>query len=331
LDALRAKVDALKKAAPPLYPYLHAIADLSSPKNLKVHLRGSPYNFGDEVPRRFPEVLSPPDGKPLLDGSGRLALAETIADHPLAARVIVNRIWQYHFGTGIVRTPSNFGQVGDRPSHPELLEYLAARFLESNRSLKALHREMMLSATYQLSADPSPESSALDAENRYYWQANRRRLDFEAIRDSLLFLAGNLDATIGGPSAELTEDNHRRTVFGKVSRVRVNNMLALFDFPDPSSSAERRNVTNVPLQRLFFMNSDFVATQAGSVAERIRKEWGDNNRRRIQAAYNLLYSREATESEIDLGLEFLKDREPEAGWREYAQVLLSSNELIFIN
>ncbi|MGH9426287.1 MAG: DUF1549 and DUF1553 domain-containing protein, partial [Terriglobia bacterium] len=164
LDFLRGKLATLKKASPPPYPYLHVIADVQQPADLRIHLRGSPYNLGEAVPRRFLEVLCEPTPTVFRKGSGRLELAEAVAAHPLAARVIVNRIWERHFGRGIVGTLSNFGQFGERPTHPDLLEYLASRFLEANGSMKALHREIMLSETYRLSSEKSERNFAADPD-----------------------------------------------------------------------------------------------------------------------------------------------------------------------
>jgi cytochrome c553/mono/diheme cytochrome c family protein len=334
LALLRADLQMLKDSAPPAYPFLHGIAEARRISDLRLHLRGNPYNLGEEVPRRFVEVLS--DGEPprFEKGSGRLELAEAIASHPLAARVMVNRVWHHHFGRGLVRTTSNFGRLGDRPSHPELLEYLTARFMASGYSLKALHREIMLSATYQLSSDDSRENLARDPDNRLLWRANRRRLDVEAIRDSLLLAAGKLDLTLGGPSAALDANNFRRTIYGKVSRFQLDRLLALFDFPSPSASAELRNVTNVPIQWLFFMNSDFVWNQAEHFAERLRANGAANDRERIAQAYRILFGREPTAEEVRLGQEFLSDAPPSgeaSPWTLYAQALLSSNEFLFLD
>jgi hypothetical protein len=159
---------------------------------------------------------------------------------------MVNWIWQRHFGRGIVSTPDNFGFVGDRPTDPELLEYLASRLVANNWSIKTLHREIMLSATYQLSSDFSERDSAIDPDNRLHWRTNHRRLDAEAIRDALLFVSGNLDSTIGGPSTDLTPNSTRRTIYSKVSRFKLDGMLAMFDFPEPTATSAQRNITNVP-------------------------------------------------------------------------------------
>ncbi len=336
LQSMRAEVEALKKALPPRYPYLHTLMESDRPADLRIHLRGSPFNLGEEVPRRFLAVLS--DGEPVSfqRGSGRLQLAESMARHPLTARVMVNRTWMHHFGQGIVATPSNFGRLGQRPSHPELLEYLAHRLIENGWSMKSLQREILLSAVYQVSSESSEENLAEDPDNRLLWRANRTRLDAEALRDSLLTVAGNLDPAVGGPSNDLTAENRRRTVYGRVSRFRLDSTLALFDFPNPSITSEQRNVTHVPLQKLFFLNSEFMATQAQALANRLRALPGVDDAARIRRAYRILYSRDATEREEQFGVEFLQKDAGEHGaevsrWQEYAQVLLSANEFLFVD
>ena len=195
-------------------------------------------------------------------------LAEAIASpaNPLTARVIVNRVWQHHFGYGLVRTPSNFGSQGDRPSHPELLDYLAARFVREGWSLKKLHREIMLTAVYALSDDHSDRDYAEDPDNRLLWRYNRRRLDAESLRDSLLYVSGKLDLQAGGPAVRLDKENNRRTVYAYISRRQLDPMLALFDFPNPNNTSEQRLQTTVPLQKLFFMNSPFVIDQSTALA-----------------------------------------------------------------
>jgi len=336
LNSLRAELQALKKASPEPYAYFHGLADSDQPGNLKIHLRGSPFNLGDEAPRRFLEILSDEPPRPFASGSGRLQLAEAIARHPLTARVVVNRIWMHHFGRGIVMTPSNFGRLGDRPSHPELLEYLANRLIEGKWSMKSLHREIMLSAVYQLSSEQSERNFTEDPDNRLLWRANRRRLDAEAMRDALLLVSGRLDPTLGGPSSDLDADNCRRTVYGKVSRFKLNSTLELFDFPNPGITSEQRNVTHVPLQKLFFLNSDVIAKQSVRLAERLVMQSANDDRSKIQRAYQLCFGREATEAEVQLGLEFLRKKAdtPVAGispWQQYSQVLLSSNEFEFVD
>lgn len=304
IAALRKDIEAMEKAQPPAFPYVHGVRDLTEPTNLKVSLRGSPYRLGDEVPRGFLTVLGAEERQTFARGSGRLELADAIVRQPIAMRVIVNRVWKGHFGTGLVDTPSNFGVAGERPSHPELLDHLAQLFIEKKFSIKALHREIMRSATYQLSTANNQAAFDKDAGNRLYWRANRQRMSAEQIRDSVLAVSGALSPKIGGPSKPLTPLYDRRTIYGRVSRYRLDEFLQLFDFPSPNQSAEKRFSTNVPLQRLFFMNSDFMQQHAERVAARVASE--PDEPARIQKAYKLLFGREATAAELDAGREFLR-------------------------
>jgi len=219
-------------------------------------------------------------------------------------RVIVNRIWKGHFGTGIVDTPSNFGINGQRPTHPALLDHLANVFVAKGLSIKALHREIMLSAVYQLSGDMQAAAFAKDADNRLYWRASRKRLSAEQIRDAVLQVSGALNTRLGGASAPLTPLADRRTIYGRVSRYKMDEFLQLFDFPSPSQSAEQRFATSVPLQRLFFMNSDFIQQHAERVAERVAAEPDD--RARIEKVYRLLFGRAPTADESTAGRAFLQ-------------------------
>jgi hypothetical protein len=336
---LRAEIDALKKAQVP-YPFLHGVGDTKTAQTMHVNVRGNPHTPGDPVPERFLAVLSPPDPKPFSNGSGRLELADAIVANPIAARVIVNRVWRWHFGSGIVDTPDNFGKMGDPPSDPELLDYLAANFVKNGMSIKKLHREILLSSVYQLSTESSAENAEKDGANRLYWRANRQRLDAEAIRDSLLFVSGDLDVKkTGGPSIDFADDNHRRTVYCKVSRYRLDNFLQVFDYPNPSFTAEQRFTTIVPLQRLYFMNSSFVYKQAETFARRVYDEANDTAR--IQKAYRILFGRAPDQAETKAGMDFLQAHpdtpgdqvagQPTTAWNEYARVLLSSNEFEFVN
>ena len=304
LTALREDIEGFKKAMPAQYPYIHGVADREQPVNLPVSLRGSPTNLGEIVPRGFLTVLSKDDRLCFSQGSGRLELANEILRQPLALRVIVNRVWKWHFGTGIVNTSSNFGFNGERPLHPELLEYLADFFQRNGLSIKKLHREIMLSAVYQLSNEFMQVNFDKDAGNRLYWRANRQRMDAEQIRDSLLATSGALENKFGGPSETLSPQSTRRTLYGKVSRYKLDEYLQLFDFPSPNISAEQRYSTNVPLQRLFFMNSDFVQQQAELLARKIEGE--PSREARIQKAYRLIYGRAATPEEIKLGLDYVR-------------------------
>ncbi|HXI31152.1 MAG TPA: PSD1 and planctomycete cytochrome C domain-containing protein [Vicinamibacterales bacterium] len=303
IDGLRTDIEALRKAQPAKYPFVHGVGDIDTPINLKVSKRGSPYNLGDEVPRHFVSVLSDGAPAPFAKGSGRLELADAIVRHPISTRVIVNRIWKGHFGTGLVDSPSNFGVAGERPSNPELLEYLAQRFVDAKMSIKQLHRDIMLSAVYQLSADYDKQAFDKDGGNRWYWRFDRRRMTAEQLRDALLFVSGALDLKAGGPSVPLTPSVTRRTVYGKVSRYKLDEYLQLFDFPSPNLSAEKRFTTSVPLQRLFLMNSDFMQQQGELLARRIANE--PDNTARIQKVYRLVFGRAPTDAEVKSGLAFI--------------------------
>jgi hypothetical protein len=317
LQRLRRELADAEQAAGEPYPFLHAVTDKSRTTNLRIAMRGDPYNLGDETPRRFLEVL---DRDPALwtEGSGRLQLAEAIVRQPLAARVAANRIWFHLFGRGIVNSPSNFGRLGDRPTHPELLEYLASRLTAGGWSVKKLVREIVLSDTYQRASSISDTGVAQDPANKLYWRHDRRRLDAEALRDSMLAVAGTLDATVGGASEELTAASRRRTVYGRVSRFRLNQTLELFDFPNPSISADKRNVTHVPLQRLYFLNHAFVARQAAALADRARS---------VDEAFRLAFARPPSAEERDAAAAFLRD----GSLAQLAQVLLASNEFLFVD
>ena len=269
VEDLRADIKAMKKALPQKYAYVHGVQDAEKPGNLKLAIRGNPMRLGDEVPRRFLTVLSVDAPPALTKGSGRIELADLIAQHPLSARVIVNRIWKGHFGTGIVDTPSNFGENGERPTNPELLEYLAARFVDNGRSIKRLHREIMLSAVYQLSDDNSALNAEKDSGNRLYWRASRRRMTAEQIRDSMLAVSGALDAKIGGPSEELTPGVTPPHHLRQGQSLQARSVSSALRLPGATISAEQRYSTSVPLQRLFFMNSDFMQQQGELLARRV--------------------------------------------------------------
>jgi len=329
-----------KKLAPENYPYVHGMADKPQISDVKLNVRGNPHSLGDTVPRRFLTVLTTPTTKPYSDGSGRLELANDIAGSSLAMRVIVNRVWKWHFGTGIVNTPDNFGVVGEEPTNPELLEFLANEFVANGRSIKKLQREIMLSSVYQSTVEESPEAHEKDGANRLYSHFNRQRLDAEEIRDSMLFVAGDLDTKkTSGPSEDFSEDNKEPTVFCKVSRYRLNNYLQVFDFANPSFTSEQRFSSNVPLQQLYLMNNPFVYKQAGILAERVASEPTDKDR--IVKLYEYVYQRKPNDEELQLGLKFLSTTPEKAGyavagepitaWRQYARIMISSNEFQFLD
>lgn len=341
LRTRREELESLRKSAPAMYPVAHVIAE-ANPADMKVFLRGNPANQGEVAPRRFLKVLAGDEPVKFAQGSGRRELAAAIASpaNPLAARVMVNRIWQHHFGRGIVATPDNFGKLGDAPTHPELLDYLALRFQETGWSVKAMHRELMLSSTYQLSSERTDSNMNIDGDNRYLWRMNRQRLDVEAWRDALLAVSGRLDSTMRGPSTNLSDaGNSRRTIYAFISRHELDNMLRLFDFPDANITSSTRAETTVPQQQLFVINSAFMLEQARAFSSRLFREVPEGDEQRIRQAFLLAYGRPETDEELQLGLTYLKleDSEEEKHgttlnrWERYAQVLLGSNEFLYLD
>jgi hypothetical protein len=278
------------------------------------------------VPRQFLTVLSKGDSTFKL-GSGRLELANRIFSDsaPLAARVIVNRAWAWHFGKPLVATPSDFGVQGEKPTHPELLDDLAARFIANGWSLKWLNREIMLSATYRQSSHPRPDGDAADPTNKLLWRMNPRRLDVEAYRDTLLEVTESLDDKPAPLSDDLDNaDNHRRTVYGRVSRGKLNTVLALYDFPDPTMTAPQRDLTTSPLQQLFVMNSPFMKERAEDLVKVVDKDTDDADK--IRDMYRHVLDREPSPKELDYALTYIGGG---AKLAEYAQALLATNEVIF--
>jgi len=280
---------------------------------------------GALAPRQFLTVLSNGDTT-FKQGSGRLELANDIFDQggPLAARVIVNRVWGWHFGKPLVATESDFGTQGDKPTHPELLDDLAARFIANGWSLKWLNREIMLSATYRQSSHPRADAIAADATNSLLWRMNPRRLDVEAYRDNLLEVTADLDTKTPTLSFDLdTAANHFRTVYGKVSRSRLNSLLALYDFPDPMMTAPQRELTISPLQQLFVLNSPFMQERAVDLVKRV--DATPDNSAKLREMYRDVLDRNPTPKEVDTGLSFLE----KGTLVQFAQALLASNEVIF--
>lgn len=320
LELLKLAVEAAKKDLPEQYPFLHAMADIEKPRNEKVHIRGNRQNLGDEAPRGWLSILSPSAPARFEKGSGRLQLAESIAapDNPLTPRVMVNRIWQGHFGEGLVRSTSNFGRLGEKPSHPELLDWLAKKFVDSGWSMKALHREILLSSAYQMA------TANIEGENRLLTHFPARRLDAESLRDSILAATGRLDAKTGGAPFRLEDASQtRRTVYGFVSRRRTDTMLSLFDFPNPNATSERRAPTDVPLQRLFLLNSALMIDSAEALEKRVG---AGAPAERIAKGYRYVLSRGPTKAELDLGLRYTASN----GFPQYWQVLLSTDEFLMV-
>jgi cytochrome c553 len=288
-----------------------AIEDVAEPKPGNVFLRGKPENKGEQVYPQFLLILAGEDRRRFTNGSGRLELAQAITDkdNPLTARVLVNRVWQHHFGNGLVRTPSDFGTRGEAPTHPELLDYLAKSFVENGWSIKKLHRSLMLSRAYQQSSQDNPAAHRLDPENRLLWRVNRRRLDFEELRDSLLAAGGQLDRAQGGlPMSVIAWPySHRRTVYSFIDRALVPNDFRIFDFASPDAHSPQRYLTTVPQQALLMMNSPFVIEQAKGLIMRSEIASVKNQRQRITKLYRLLYGRSPVADEIEFGLKYVND------------------------
>ena len=312
---------------------IHIVRD-DSPHNLPIYDRGDVESPGAEAARGWLQVLSKGEPVKFQQGSGRAELARLIADkaNPLTARVMVNRVWGMLFGKPLARTTSNFGAMGDKPTHPELLDDLAVRFTQNGWSVKRLMRELVLSATYRQSSSGSEANAHLDEANDYLWRMNRRRLQIEPFRDALLAAAGTLSLD-GGRSQSLdSTEHHKRTLYSQISRKELNKTLMLFDYPDANVHAARRGTSTTPTQKLFVMNSPFIIEQAKHLAQRVQQHAGDDAAR-IRFAYQLLFAREPQREELELAQQYLQ--QPADGaltmWEQFAQALLATNEMIYVD
>ncbi|MEI7687330.1 MAG: PSD1 and planctomycete cytochrome C domain-containing protein [Planctomycetota bacterium] len=317
--------------APPRAMVLNDSEELVQPR---IFLRGNPAYPGELVSRQFLKALTGPASKPFKHGSGRLDLAQAIVAHPLTARVFVNRIWMHHFGEPLAATPSDFGARSPTPMHSDLLDFLAQRLIDDGWSIKKLHRQIVLSHAYQQASWDRPECRTKDPENRLLWQYPRRRLDFEAMRDSLLAVSGRLDVTPDGRPVDIVNNplNKRRTVYGLVDRQTLPGLFRSFDFASPDQSVERRSQTTVPQQALFGMNSDFMAEQAKSLAARVDDLKAPEQK--VAGLYRFVLTRVPETREIEACLRFVQQAPANAklnGWEQLAQVLLLTNESMFVD
>jgi hypothetical protein len=359
LKTLREKKTAIETAIPTIPEAMSASE--GTPQNLRIHLRGSHTTLGVEVPRRMPHILATGHESPITgEISGRLKLAEwlTQPNHPLTARVLVNRVWQAHFGEGLVRSPDNFGSLGDKPSHPELLDWLATEFVSNGWSIKSLHRLILNSAVWQQTTEFNEVADTIDPENRLLWRMNRRRLEAEAIRDSLLAIGRDLDLTMGGTllptenrkyvtsTANINIDVYeapRRTIYLPVVRSALNDYLTAFDFGDPSAMSGQRDRTTVAPQSLFLMNSKLVAAQSRNLATSLLESSADD-RGRIAEAFERFYSRPPAEMEIESSLAFIASYEDSLrsrntgaellrpmAWQAFCRALMATNEFLYVN
>lgn len=358
--ALRAEVEPLKKEKAdltdhPPYPTIYGVHE-GKPADARLQFRGEPNRLGETVPRRFLSILG---GEPLpanCQESGRRELAEwlTAPDNPLTARVMVNRIWSYYFGRGIVATPNDFGVRGERPTHPELLDHLATTFRQEGYSFKAMHRLILNSRAYQLSSSMNPQADAIDPNNTWFWRHNRRRLDAESLRDSWLAFSGELDWQMGGPHPfpqvaqwkfsqhnpfDAVYESNQRTVYLMTQRIKRHPFLALFDGPDPNATTGKRETTTTPAQALFMMNGEFFHQKSRACADRLMKTQASADAQVIDI-YEQAYSRRPSDEEMESARQFRAryvatlpdgaDREREA-LAAYLRVVFSSNEFLYLN
>ncbi|MFN0088474.1 MAG: PSD1 and planctomycete cytochrome C domain-containing protein [Blastocatellia bacterium] len=354
IGAHQKALDALKKSAPAEPEMACAIEDGDAVPQ-KVFIRGDYNNHGDEAPKSFPAILADFDTGPAFSGSGRLQLADWMVqpEHPLTARVMVNRIWQWHFGEGIVRTPDNFGLMGERPSHPELLDYLARAFVSGGWSIKAMHRMMMLSSAYQMASINPGLSADADSDNRLLSRFNRRRFSVEEMRDSLLAIDGSIDLTMGGTlqSGRGTDGENnqgrlslnpeklkRRTVYLPVRRANLPTLLNLFDFGDATTMGGKRQLTNVATQALFWLNSDFLTDHSASVAKSLLVE-ESSDAVRVEKAYLRILNRFPEAGDASAALKYIEgyrlkfpgENAVQAAWQSLCRVLMSSNDFIYVD
>ncbi len=351
-----AKAKATLKQVTDTVPYelAYAVADAKG-ANTRLQVRGDPERLGEEVPRGFLQILGGQKLPKDTAGSGRLELANWIADsgNPLTARVMVNRLWQHHFGRGLVSTPNDFGTRGQVPTHPELLDYLTQRFIQSGWLIKTMHRLMLLSHTWQLSS-LAPDASAKDPNNTLWWRAERRRLDAESIRDALLFVSGDLDSTPGSahpfPPVHtwgFTQhnqffalyDNHQRSVYQMQQRLRKHPFLALFDGADTNSSTATREPSTTPLQSLFMMNDKFAHEEAAKFTTRLTAMTNDDAQR-VDRAFLMLYARPPQPEEVRMSTDYLaqirsqlavKKLPTDQAWPSLVRALLSANEFLYLD
>ena len=388
----RSKLAAIELAHPGAPVRAMTLVDKAAPKDSNVLIRGEAKNLGPKVPRRFLTLLGGDDSKPFTQGSGRLELAQSIAsrDNPLTARVIVNRVWQWHFGEAIVRTPSDFGTRSEPPTHPELLDWLSTWLMDHGWSLKQLNKLIVTSATYQQESKMSDNAMASDPTNQWLWRFNVQRLDFEQVRDTLLTVSDNLDAsTIGGRPFQLAgastatvanekkryasldptvlpATSNRRTVYAMIDRASLPEMFTTFDFANPEISTGERVLTTVPQQALFMMNSPFIAEQVRSLFERKDFPRAGSDEDKVRFIFRTALQRLPSAKELETARDFL-DSDPKSlvetnalispaatpgspqerglkkaaaaqptaprllnNWERYAQVLLLTNELMYL-
>jgi hypothetical protein len=351
---LREELKSLTKSAPPKPPMAHAAAEGDIIEQ-RVFLRGNTENPGTLAPKQFPAILAGSNQTPVTHGSGRKELAEWItrSDNRLTSRVMANRIWLWHFGEGLVRTPDNFGVAGEAPTHPELLDWLANEFVRQQWSIKAIHRLILLSSTYRMSVRSSARAREADPENRWWSHFSPRRLTVEEMRDSLLSFDGKLDLTVGGTDkigmakekgetrpAVNADKSTRRSVYITLVRNKLPYTFTLFDFVDAHTPTSKRNESNVATQALFLMNSEFAYDRSRSLAQFLLRDSSSSDGEKVDRAYRIVYGRPATAEEIDQELAYIRsypqgtaaraDARLDA-WQSFCHILMESNEFANVN
>lgn len=334
--------DQLQKELPPEPPMALAVSEGGVPGSLfpavqdvPIHIRGSYTRLGPTIPRAMPAFFAGPHQPKITKGSGRLELANWVASpqNPLTARVIVNRVWQWHFGTGLVKTPNNFGLLSEPPSHPELLDWLTQRFIQDGWSIKKLHRLILLSSTYQQSSFGSPGDILKDPENRWLGRFSARRLEAEAIRDAMISVSGKLNTGLGGAATD-DLNTPRRSLYVQTARWDRANFATLFDAANPDSQVEKRDVSTVAPQALFLLNHPFVLARASDLVDRLFQEEPKSSETRVNRLFALLFNRVPTAEEKETTQSLLKDvdpKDPKKSWRDLAHVLLCSNEFCYVD
>jgi hypothetical protein len=337
IKKLETNLAELKKKAPPAPPQCVAVEDQKKIEDAFICIRGNVHTSGPVVPRGFLSVVNIANAPTINQKqSGRLELADwlTRPDHPLTSRVIVNRVWHHLVGLGLVRTTDDFGTTGEAPSHRELLDHLATTFVADGWSIKKLIRRIILSQTYQMSSETDADAK-LDPENRLLSRMNRKRLDAESLRDTVLLVAGQLDMTAGGPTIRGDDEftykfeTNRRTVYVPVFRYKLHEIFEIFDFADPNLVIGQRSSSTLATQALFLMNSPFVIEQSRRAADALARESKLNNDQRLDLAYRQVLLRLPTPRERELSMQYLQ-RNPN-DWAAVYQVLFSCLDFRYLN
>ncbi len=347
INGKKGAIHELHLASPGSPPRAMIVQEDSNPKDTHVFLRGNSLARGESVQPKFLSALPGDQTSIYENGKRRLGLARSIISdsNPLTARVLVNGVWQNHFGSGLVRTPDDFGTRGDAPTHPELLDYLADQFRKNGWSMKELHRKIMLSRAYHQAAIENEHSRQVDPENKLLWRMPRRRLDFESMRDSMLAACDELDITMGGKPIDLNASPAipRRSVYGFVNRDIIANLMSTFDTANPNACTAKRPETTVPQQALFALNSDFIQDRAARLASITKQSSSAPDEDRIVAMVRRTLCRNPTESEVDQAKTFLTEAipsatatdgaaaDPERSWALLAHALMASNEFTFLD